>query len=795
MLEPLPLRLKSGKRVRGQQFNYTIGDPLGKGGTGIVYQAKCVETAEQVAIKFFLPLFEINLSLFETSASKQKALEDLEELHRKEIACLREVNHPGIVRIIESGGYSPQGSELIPELRIVSRVNFFVMEYVEGPDLSAFVKAGARRDEIIQVLVRISEGLTYLHERKEYLHADLRATNILIRIGSCEPVVIDFALYKNLNFSEVDPNEFTKLNGDWDLFPKNLQTADPLKRLKETSGTRAEIKDRCFPGLDLFQFGKLLIALKDDLVHVFPPADIDFLDVLSAELLDWDRASALSASYLRDQLAKLGSSYLHFLGVEELTPPTAAQQRLQLPGKIITVSNLVDKLTATRSFRRLRSINQLAFIDILYPGAGYRRHLHCLRAYSYCAEMLEALTAAPRFRLLFDPTLARQALALALLHDINHFPLLHIFQEVRGDYLRDVDLFDLFCDGRATKDSPSIYELLAELGLERNQFKDLLLKPHHRLVDEGQSPGLQIVKSLIDSGADVDKLAYLEDDSRFTGVAYGNGIDVGRLLASTTVVEIPGASEASAGWHLAFREEGLPAVESLVMARYWMFRTVYWHRTNRAVMAMLIHVFRKLYVEEKANASEFIIDTMWRPEEAVLEYLNEKFTKRFGADSLTRDLLTNPKSVYHRLFSVQGASADRREAAAYDALSNLTPEDLELCRANLTEKLAEHLRGTLKKGITLGADDILFDIPARRLDTSGSIYISMETGEVKAIEDIPGPIQRVLTDFERLAKRMRVFVHPRVGQEIHPSALLSNRLDILKLIEGSIPAKPVAQVR
>jgi len=153
---------------------------------------------------------------------------------------------------------------------------------------------------------------------------------------------------------------------------------------------------------------------------------------------------------------------------------------------------------------------------------------------------------------------------------------------------------------------------------------------------------------MIDSGADVDKLAYLEDDSLFTGVAYGRGIDVARLIASATIIRTP-----EQGWYIGFREEGLSAIESLVMARYWMFRSVYWHRTNRAILAMFLHVIKKLYVEAKANLRDFIADTMWRSEEFVLEYLQEKYKKIFGVDSITNLILKDRRKVYQKIVSIQ----------------------------------------------------------------------------------------------------------------------------------------------
>jgi len=790
MTDQSKLRLKEGKKIKGRHYEYRIVDFLGMGGSGIVYRARCEEINSDVAIKFFIPFYEINLHLFEDTSSQQKALQEIEKFHVKELQCLRQINHAGIVRVLDSGNYAPLKTELASQLSVIQQLSFFVMDLIPGKSISKwFEEYECTKAQVSEVLSKICDALIYLHEVKQYLHADLRGPNILIREDSCEPVIIDFALYKNFNFNEIDENGVTKLAGDWDLFPKDLPTGDPLKRIKETSASRKEIKALCFPWLDLFQLGKLFTSLQTYLAAVFPREDMRFIELVRDELTSWDRVKRIDTRWLKQQILKLAPTYSQFMGVDELTTPSSAKDTLQLPGTVITVSPLIDQLANTRSFRRLRSINQLVFLDAVYPGAGYRRHLHCLRAYSYCANLLGSLTHSPNFRLLFNPLLARQALAVSLLHDINHFPFLHIFQETRGDYIRDIDLLDLFCNGKATQDNPSIYQILEdEIDLDREHFKNLMLLSHHKLLN--YSPGLQIVKSMVDSGADVDKLAYLKDDSLFTGVAYGDGVDAERLMSAATVVELP-----TGGWHLAFREEGLSAIESLVMARYWMFRTVYWHRVNRAIMAMLLHVIRKLYVEAKSNAGEFIVDTMWLSEESVLRYLDDKYKARFGSESISRLIVQDQRTIYKRFLSVQGASQDSRESELYDAISNLDLHNLELCRANLASQLADYLRTIFGSAISIGDDDVLFDIPGRRLDTAGPIYVKLETGEVRAVHELPGPIQRVITDFERLAKRMRVFINPNIARHIDPEVLLLKRSEILSIMEQSLPQGSVDQVK
>jgi hypothetical protein len=64
-------------------------------------------------------------------------------------------------------------------------------------------------------------------------------------------------------------------------------------------------------------------------------------------------------------------------------------------------------------------------------------------------------------------------------------------------------------------------------------------------------------------------------------VPYGE-IDVDRLLNSLVVVDDPATGRPAMG----VREKGLSALESLLFAKYQMYRNVYWHHAVRSATAM-----------------------------------------------------------------------------------------------------------------------------------------------------------------------------------------------------------------
>src|SRR5207245_2324920 len=77
------------------------------------------------------------------------------------------------------------------------------------------------------------------------------------------------------------------------------------------------------------------------------------------------------------------------------------------------------------------------------------------------------------------------------------------------------------------------------------------------------------------------KIEYLKRDAMMCGVNYGD-IDAERLLDSITVLPDPPSGKRRVG----IVEKGLSALESLLFAKYQMYRNVYWHHAVRSATAM-----------------------------------------------------------------------------------------------------------------------------------------------------------------------------------------------------------------
>lgn len=87
-------------------------------------------------------------------------------------------------------------------------------------------------------------------------------------------------------------------------------------------------------------------------------------------------------------------------------------------------------------------------------------------------------------------------------------------------------------------------------------------------------PTYRFFDDIISGQLDCDKMDYLLRDSHYCGVEYGT-YDLEKLIHSMRVVKI-------AGNHvLAIDQSGIQVVEEFVLARYWMFIQVYFHKDRR----------------------------------------------------------------------------------------------------------------------------------------------------------------------------------------------------------------------
>ena len=228
----------------------------------------------------------------------------------------------------------------------------------------------------------------------------------------------------------------------------------------------------------------------------------------------------------------------------------------------IGIDALTLRLIDTPAFQRLRYVRQLGLAYLVYPGATHSRFEHALGTYHLARRTLDRLGAVEGANI--SPDERGIVLSAALLHDIGHYPFSHALEEIGAPHHEEVAR-PLLLEG-------TIAEAL------RDAFGNSAPDEVHRLVrGRSESP----LQRLISGSLDLDKIEYLKRDALMCGVPYGE-IDVERLIESLRLVPDPVTSRPTIG----IREKGLSALESLLFAKYQMYRNVYWHHAVRSATAM-----------------------------------------------------------------------------------------------------------------------------------------------------------------------------------------------------------------
>lgn len=234
----------------------------------------------------------------------------------------------------------------------------------------------------------------------------------------------------------------------------------------------------------------------------------------------------------------------------------------------IELEGVALALVATREFQRLSGIHQTGFAHLVFPGANHTRLEHSLGAYWVAREMGRHLA--------LDPRSSELAMVGGLLHDLGHPPFSHTLEpsmrEVLGHGHEEASRARIVGSGvPGVEDDPqaiTVPRTLESFGIRPREIADLVDPPRRR-----EHHGL--LRSMLHSAVDADRIDYLQRDAHYTGVAHG-AIDAVRLL------------DTIRAYHdrIAFAEKGRMAVEGFLVGRALMYATVYYHKTVRAAELM-----------------------------------------------------------------------------------------------------------------------------------------------------------------------------------------------------------------
>ncbi|MFC6019148.1 serine/threonine-protein kinase [Plantactinospora solaniradicis] len=168
--------------TRGVVLNdrYLLDDRIATGGMGEVWSATDTLLGRRVAVKVLLPAL-VSDTEFITR-------------FRTEARMLAALRHPGIVAVYD------YGEDAVVDGR---RVDYLVMEYIEGVPLSKRIRAAGRLGvaETISVLAQAAQALHVAHNAN-IVHRDVKPSNLLVQPDG-SVVLVDFGVARAGNVTSI----------------------------------------------------------------------------------------------------------------------------------------------------------------------------------------------------------------------------------------------------------------------------------------------------------------------------------------------------------------------------------------------------------------------------------------------------------------------------------------------------------------------------------------------------------------------------------------------------------------
>lgn len=219
---------------------------------------------------------------------------------------------------------------------------------------------------------------------------------------------------------------------------------------------------------------------------------------------------------------------------------------------------LILEIISHPYYQRLRRIHQMAFAELVYPGAVHSRLHHSLGAYHL---MCGALSDLKNKNIEITPEEETAAKIAILLHDAGHAPYSHALEHV-------------LLPGQSHESmSILIMQYLNKIFNGRLQMAlDVFTNRYHK----------PFLHQLVSGQLDVDRMDYLSRDSFFTGVSEGV-IGYDRILKMLTVHN----------GELMVEEKAIYSIEKFLVARRLMYWQVYLHKTVLAAEKMLVRIIER----------------------------------------------------------------------------------------------------------------------------------------------------------------------------------------------------------
>jgi HD superfamily phosphohydrolase len=404
----------------------------------------------------------------------------------------------------------------------------------------------------------------------------------------------------------------------------------------------------------------------------------------------------------------------------------------------IRLDEVALRIVDSAAFQRLRYIKQLGHAHLVYPGATHTRFDHAVGVYHLARRSILILKEQGALQQV-DPLDCALIPFAALLHDIGHYPFSHALEELEPDLIpghHEALVGHFFTD-------PEVAAALRSVSGDAAPRIEALVR--------GQSTNP--LQGLVSGSLDLDKIDYLRRDARFCGVPYGD-VDVDRLLHGLLLLEDPATGRLEIGVH----EKAVAALESLLFAKYQMFRNVYWHHAVRAATVMYKRVVSDALRSGLVSGDELVGQT----DEGVMFLIEGR--------ALARDDDDAARSVAAAVADIRARRLPKRAAEVIAAeLDVETPAWLEtdsVIKRAVEDRIASELE--------LDPGSVYLDYPEKSAMFGLNILLETRAGDVVRLG--PGGrsgligLPAVSVELYRSARVLRLFTRG-ARRTVSPAAL------------------------
>ena len=234
---------------------------------------------------------------------------------------------------------------------------------------------------------------------------------------------------------------------------------------------------------------------------------------------------------------------------------------------------------------------------MVYPSAMHTRFAHSLGVMQVASRFFDAICRRSMQVLTSEFGMSREHLPryrqivriAALTHDLGHGPFSHAAEEVLPLREGTTERFT-HEDYTAAIIEQELAPVINEHPIARNAgitIADVI----GIFRDTRSGPNL-VLKGVVTGQMDADRIDYLLRDSYHAGVSYGR-YDLDRVLATVLLCVDPDDGTVQIG----ISDDGVHAVEGLLIARYMMFTQLYFHKTRAIYDYHLVQCLRELLAD------------------------------------------------------------------------------------------------------------------------------------------------------------------------------------------------------